>query len=164
MCPESSRSQAGCKRRGSSGGAGKAASPWPCSSHGERVRACDAYAWHEQSARRWSSQAKGSASPPFFPLLRVSVWLNKRVVVVLLCYRLAKPEQELVLRCGLFMASKRLGVVVPVFPSRLGSVRPGLGLVRMRCVCSVSRSGNALPLRPLRAGTRWRSWRVRLAW
>ena len=56
--------------------------------------------------------------PPFFPLLCVSVWLNKRVVVVLLCYRLAKPEQELVLRRGPFMASERLGVVVPVFPSR----------------------------------------------
>ena len=55
--------------------------------------------------------------PPFFPLLRVSVWLNKRVVVVLLYYRLAKPEQELVLRRGPFMASERLGMVVPVFPS-----------------------------------------------
>ena len=56
--------------------------------------------------------------PPFFPLLCVSIWLNKRVVVVLLCYRLAKPEQELVLRHGPFMASERLGVVVPVFSSR----------------------------------------------
>ena len=56
-------------------------------------------------------------SPPFFPLLHVSVWLNKRVVVVLLCYRLAKPEQELVLRCFPFMVSERLGMVVPVFPS-----------------------------------------------
>ena len=37
--------------------------------------------------------------------------------MVLLCYRLAKPEQELVLRRGLFMASERLGVVVPVFLS-----------------------------------------------
>ena len=37
---------------------------------------------------------------------------------VLLCYRLAKLEQELVLRRGPFMASERLGVVVPVFPSR----------------------------------------------
>ena len=69
-------------------------------------------------ARRWRSRAEGSASPPFFPLLRVSVWLNKRVAVVLLCYRLAKPEQELVLQRGPFMASERLGVVVPVFPSR----------------------------------------------
>ena len=49
--------------------------------------------------------------PPFFPLLRVSVWLNKRVVVVLLCYRLAKPEQELMLWRDPFMASERLGVV-----------------------------------------------------
>ena len=57
-------------------------------------------------------------SPPFFPLLCVSVWLNKRVMLVFLCYRLAKPEQELVLRHGLFMASERLGVVVSVFPSR----------------------------------------------
>ena len=56
--------------------------------------------------------------PPFFPLLRVSIWLNKRVMVVLLCYRLAKPEHELVLQRGSFMASKRLGVVVPVFLSR----------------------------------------------
>ena len=55
--------------------------------------------------------------PPFFHLLRVSVWLNKRVVVVLLCYRLAKPEQKLVLRHGPFMVSERLGVVVPMFPS-----------------------------------------------
>ena len=62
----------------------------------------------EQRARR---------RPPFFPLLRVSVWLNKRVMVVLLCYRLAKPEQELELRRGPFMASERLGMVVPVFPS-----------------------------------------------
>ena len=92
-------------------------SPWLCSGHGERVRACDAYAWHKQSARRWHSRAEGSASPPFFPLLRVSIWLNKRVMVVLLCYQLAKPEQELVLRRGPFMASERLGVVVPVFPS-----------------------------------------------
>ena len=38
-------------------------------------------------------------------------------MVVLLCYRLAKPEQELVLCRGPFMASERLGVVVPVFPS-----------------------------------------------
>ena len=88
-----------------------------CSSLGERVRACNAYAWHKQSAQRWRSRAEGSASPPFFPLLRVSVWLNKRVVVVLLCYQLAKPEQELVLRRGPFMVSERLGVVVPVFPS-----------------------------------------------
>ena len=63
----------------------------------------------EQRARR---------RPPFFPLLRVSVWLNKRVVVVLLCYWLAKPEQELMLRRGPFMASERLGVVMPVFSSR----------------------------------------------
>ena len=55
--------------------------------------------------------------PLFFPLLCVSVWLNKRVMVVLLCYRLAKPEQELVLRHGPFVASETLGVVVPVFPS-----------------------------------------------
>ena len=60
------------------------------------------------------------ASLPFFPLLRVFVWLNKRVVVVLLYYRLAKPEQELVLRRGPFMASKRLGVVVPVFQAARG--------------------------------------------
>ena len=86
-------------------------SPWLCSGHGERVRACDAYAWLEQSVRRWCSRAEGSASPPFFPLLRVSIWLNKRVVVVLLGYRLAKLEQELVLQRGLFMASERLGVV-----------------------------------------------------
>ena len=92
-------------------------SPWLCSDHGERVRACDVYAWHEQSIRHWRSRAEGSVSPPFFPLLRVSIWLNKRVMVVLLCYRLAKPEQELVLRRGPFMASERLGVVMPVFPS-----------------------------------------------
>ena len=93
-------------------------SPWLCSGHGEHVRVCDAYAWHEQSARRWRSRAEGSASPPFFPLLRTPIWLNKRVVVVLLCYQLAKPEQELVFRRGPFMVSERLGVVVPVFPSR----------------------------------------------
>ena len=125
------------------------------------VSACDAYAWHEQSARRWRSRVE--RSPPFFPLLRVSVWLNKRVVVVLLCYRLAKPEQELVLRRDPFMVSERLGMVVPVFLSSQGSVRPGLGLVRVRCVCSVSRSGNAPPLHPLGVGTWWHSWRVRLA-
>ena len=93
-------------------------SPLLCSGHGERVRACDVYAWHEQSARRWRSRAEGSASPPFFPLLHVSVWLNKRVVVVLLGCRLAKPEQELMLRRGPFMAFERLGVVVSVFLRR----------------------------------------------
>ena len=44
-------------------------------------------------------------------MLRVSVWLNKRVMVVLLGYRLAKPEQELMLWRAPFMASDRLGVV-----------------------------------------------------
>ena len=102
MCPKSSRSQAGCKRHGSRSGAGKAASPWPCSGHGEYVRACDAYAWHKQSTLR---------CPLSSLLLRVSIWLNKRVVVVLLCYRLAKPEQELMLWRDPFMASERLGVV-----------------------------------------------------
>ena len=38
-------------------------------------------------------------------------------MVVLLCYRLAKLEQELVLRRSPFMASERLGVVVPMFLS-----------------------------------------------
>ena len=99
------RSQSGCQRRLYRDVEDVVVSPWLCSSHGERVRACDAYAWHKQSARRWRSRAEGSASPPFFPLLRVSVWLNKRVVVVLLCYRLAKLEQELVLRHGPFMVS-----------------------------------------------------------
>ena len=98
VCLSSWRSQSGCQRRLYRDVEDAVVSPWLCSGHGERVRACDAYAWHKQSARRWRSRAEGSASPPFFPLLRVSVWLNKRVVVVLLCYRLAKPEQELVLR------------------------------------------------------------------
>ena len=117
VCLSSWRSQSGCQRRLYRDVEDAVVSPWLCSGHGERVRACDAYAWHKQSARRWRSRAEGSASPPFFPLLCVSVWLNKRVVVVLLCYWLAKPEQELVLRRGSFMASERLGMVVPVFPS-----------------------------------------------
>ena len=99
VCILSWWSQSGCQRRLYRDVEDAVVSPWLCSGHGERVRVCDAY------ARRWRSRAEGSASPPFFPLLRVSVWLNKRVVVVLLCYRLAKPEQELVLQRGPFMAS-----------------------------------------------------------
>ena len=117
VCLSSWRSQSGCQRRLYRDVDDAVVSPWLCSGHGERVRVCDAFAWHKQSARRWRSRAEGSALPPFFHLLRVSVWLNKRVVVVLLCYWLAKPEQELVLRRGPFMASETLGVVVPVFPS-----------------------------------------------
>ena len=118
VCLLSWRSQSRCQRRLYRDVEDAVVSPWLCSSHGERVCACDAYAWHKQNTRRWRSRAEGSVSPPFFPLLHVSVWLNKRVVVVHLCYRFAKPEQELVLQRGPFMASERLGVVVPVLPSR----------------------------------------------
>ena len=117
VCLSSWRSQSGCQRRLYRDVEDAVVSPWLCSGHGEHVRACDAYAWHKQSARHWHSRAEGSASSPFFPLLCVFIRLNKRVVVVLLCYWLAKPKQELVLRHGLFMASERLGMVVPVFPS-----------------------------------------------
>ena len=79
VCLSSWRSQSGCQRRLYRDVEDAVVSPWLCSGHGEHVRACDAYAWHKQSARRWRSRAEGSASPPFFPLLRVSVWLNKRV-------------------------------------------------------------------------------------
>ena len=99
VCLSSWQSQSGCQRRLYVDIEDAVVSPWLCSGHGERVRVCDAY------ARRWRSRAEGSASPPFFPLLRVSIWLNKRVVVVLLCYRLAKLEQELVLRHCPFMVS-----------------------------------------------------------
>ena len=73
VCLSSWQSQSGCQHRLYHNVEDAVVSPWLCSGHGERVRVCDAYAWHEQSARRWRSRAEGSASPPFFPLLCVSV-------------------------------------------------------------------------------------------
>ena len=67
VCLSSWRSQSGCQRRLYRDVEDAVVSPWLCSGHGERVRACDAYAWHKQSARRWRSRAEGSVSPPFFP-------------------------------------------------------------------------------------------------
>ena len=69
VCLSSWQSQSGCQRRLYRDVEDAVVSPWLCSGHGERVRACDTYAWHKQSARRWRSRVEGSASPPFFPLL-----------------------------------------------------------------------------------------------
>ena len=52
VCLPSWRSQSGCQRRLYHDVEDTVVSPWLCSGPGEHVRACDAYAWHKQSARR----------------------------------------------------------------------------------------------------------------
>jgi len=47
VCLSSWRSQSGCQRRLYRDVEDAVVSPWLCSGHGERVRACDAYAWHK---------------------------------------------------------------------------------------------------------------------
>jgi len=49
------RNQTGCQHHLYRDVEDAVVSPWLCSSHGERVHACDAFAWHKQSARRWRS-------------------------------------------------------------------------------------------------------------
>ena len=51
VCLSSWQSQSGCQRRLYRDVEDAVVSPWLCSGHGEHVRACDAYAWHKQSAR-----------------------------------------------------------------------------------------------------------------
>ena len=51
VCLSSWQSQSGCQCHLYRNVEDVVVSPWLCSDHGERVRVCDVYAWHEQSAR-----------------------------------------------------------------------------------------------------------------